>query len=150
MAPPDAAYNNPMYGSQLTAGSGSVRGYFDAMLKAGATAREMLVAAGITGLPTAKIKVKSLLMGGGLGRKFEADYIAQAETGLDGSGKVTAATYRIVSPSILFQRGWIPEGVPDGQCTEGCTALANAYAKLTGERKRSLPLGISVATSGDD
>jgi len=45
MAPPAAVYANPLYHQQLTAGSGSVRGYFDAMLKAGATAREMLVAA---------------------------------------------------------------------------------------------------------
>jgi isoquinoline 1-oxidoreductase beta subunit len=29
-------------------------------------------------------------------------------------------------------------------------ALANAYAKLTGIRKRSLPLSVSTATSGDN
>lgn len=115
------------------------------------------VAAGITGLPASAITVNSLLMGGGLGRKFEIDYIAQAvtiasqvgkpvkltwsreedfgndqyrpmalvkaKTGLDASGNVTASLFRIVSPSILFQRGWIPDGVADGQCTEGCVDL---------------------------
>lgn len=136
------------------------------------------VAAGITGLPAAKIKVKSLLMGGGLGRKFEADYIAQAvtiakqigkpvkltwsreedfandqyrpmalikaDTALDSSGNVTAATYRIVSPSILFQRQWIPEGVPDGQCTEGCTGLAYGFPNRKTEYIRhgaAIPVG---------
>ena len=36
------------------------------------------LAAAITGLPTSAITVHSTLMGGGLGRKFESDYVAEA------------------------------------------------------------------------
>ncbi len=136
------------------------------------------VAASITGLPASAITVKSLFMGGGLGRKFETDYIAQAvtiakqvgkpvkltwsreedfgndqyrpmalvkaETALDSAGNATAASFRIVSPSILFQRGWIPDGVADGQCTEGCTALPYGFASRRTEFVRhpaAIPVG---------
>lgn len=44
-APAAAAYNNPAYRSQLTGGSMSVRGYYQALRTAGAAAREMLIAA---------------------------------------------------------------------------------------------------------
>jgi len=44
-APVDAAYNNPMFGMQATGGSTTVRAHWDPMRKAGAAAREMLVAA---------------------------------------------------------------------------------------------------------
>ena len=45
-APVGAAYVNPAFGMQGTGGSQSIRGAWEPMRKAGATAREMLVAAG--------------------------------------------------------------------------------------------------------
>src|SRR2546425_11909410 len=44
-APADKAYINPMFGMQGTGGSTSVRAAYTPLLKAGAAAREMLVAA---------------------------------------------------------------------------------------------------------
>src|SRR5512144_3043056 len=44
-APVDQAFNNPVFGMQATGGSTSVRGHWEPMRKAGATARAMLVAA---------------------------------------------------------------------------------------------------------
>lgn len=44
-APADAAYNNPMFGMQATGGSTTVRAHWEPLRKAGAAAREMLVAA---------------------------------------------------------------------------------------------------------
>jgi isoquinoline 1-oxidoreductase subunit beta len=44
-APVSAAYNNPAFGMQATGGSTTVRGHWDVMRNAGATARAMLVAA---------------------------------------------------------------------------------------------------------
>jgi isoquinoline 1-oxidoreductase subunit beta len=44
-APPGAAFVNPGTGSQLTGGSMSVRGYYQALREAGATVRDMLVMA---------------------------------------------------------------------------------------------------------
>jgi isoquinoline 1-oxidoreductase beta subunit len=41
----DKAFNNPIFGMQATGGSTSVRGHWEPMRKAGAAAREMLVAA---------------------------------------------------------------------------------------------------------
>ncbi len=44
-APADVAYNNPAFGMQATGGSTTVRAHYEPMRKAGAAAREMLVAA---------------------------------------------------------------------------------------------------------
>jgi isoquinoline 1-oxidoreductase subunit beta len=44
-APPDKAYNNPIFGLQATGGSTSVRAFWDPLRKAGASARGMLVEA---------------------------------------------------------------------------------------------------------
>ena len=44
-APANAAYNNPAFGMQATGGSTTIRGHWDVMRNAGATARAMLVAA---------------------------------------------------------------------------------------------------------
>jgi isoquinoline 1-oxidoreductase beta subunit len=44
-APPDKAYNNPLFGLQATGGSTSVKAFWDPMRKAGATGRAMLVEA---------------------------------------------------------------------------------------------------------
>jgi isoquinoline 1-oxidoreductase beta subunit len=44
-APVDKAYDNPMFGMQATGGSTTVRAHWDPLRKAGAAAREMLVAA---------------------------------------------------------------------------------------------------------
>ena len=45
LAPTDPAYNNPIFGIQATGGSTSVRGHWLPLRKAGAAAREVLVAA---------------------------------------------------------------------------------------------------------
>jgi isoquinoline 1-oxidoreductase subunit beta len=44
-APANTAYNNPAFGMQATGGSTTIRGHWDVMRNAGATARAMLVAA---------------------------------------------------------------------------------------------------------
>lgn len=44
-APANSIYGNPMYHAQMTVGSGSIRGYYQTLRLAGATAREMLIAA---------------------------------------------------------------------------------------------------------
>jgi len=44
-APADAAYANPMFGMQVTGGSTTVRAHWEPLRKAGAAARQMLVAA---------------------------------------------------------------------------------------------------------
>ena len=44
-APANAAFANPLFHFQLTGGSSSIRGYYATLRKAGATAREMLIAA---------------------------------------------------------------------------------------------------------
>ncbi len=111
----------------------------------------------LTNLPASSINVHPTLMGGGLGRKIEQDYIAQAvqvakavskpvkltwsreedmandqyrpfalarvKAALDSKGNIIGWANRIVSPSILYQRGWIPDNVVDTQSTEGATGL---------------------------
>ena len=99
----------------------------------------------ITGLSASAITVHPTLLGGGLGRKIEQDYVAQAITvakaigkpvkltwrreedlshdqyrpmglvrvrlGADASGNVSSYNLRTVTPSPLFQRGWMgPNG----------------------------------------
>ncbi len=44
-APAGAIYANPLYHAQMTVGSGSMRGYYQSLRLAGATARDMLIAA---------------------------------------------------------------------------------------------------------
>ncbi|MGB8377999.1 MAG: molybdopterin cofactor-binding domain-containing protein, partial [Rhodanobacteraceae bacterium] len=117
-------------------------------------------AAALTGLPLEQISVHCTFMGGGLGRKFELDYVSQAvrvsmaigqpvkltwpreqdftndqyrpmalvrvRAGLDAAGNVVAWWYRNVSPSILFQRGWIGPNDVDSQAVDG--AIEQAYA----------------------
>ncbi len=117
-------------------------------------------AAALTGLPLEQISVHCTFMGGGLGRKFELDYVTQAvrvsmaigqpvkltwpreqdftndqyrpmalvrvRAGLDAAGSVVAWWYRNVSPSILFQRGWIGPNDVDSQAVDG--AIEQAYA----------------------
>ncbi len=116
-----------------------------------------LTASAITGFAPASIIVHPVLLGGGLGRKFEQDYIAYAVAaskavgapvkvtwqreqdfahdqyrplgvcrvtgGLDASGNLISWAYRNVSPGILFQRGWVPDGVLDSQASEGATDI---------------------------
>lgn len=119
-----------------------------------------LTAAALTGLAPDQITVHCTFMGGGLGRKFELDYVSQAirvsmavgqpvkltwpreqdftndqyrpmalvrvRAGLDAAGNVVAWWYRNVSPSILFQRGWIGPNDVDSQAVDG--AIEQAYA----------------------
>jgi isoquinoline 1-oxidoreductase beta subunit len=59
-APVDKAYANPMFGMQATGGSTTVRAHWEPMRKAGAAAREMLLAAaaGQWKLPVNKLRTK--------------------------------------------------------------------------------------------
>ena len=136
-------------------------------------------AAALTGLPLAKITVHTTLLGGGLGRKIEQDYIAQAvkvgmalpntpvktmwpreedfgkdmyrpmvlshvKAGLDMSNRLIAWQNRIISPSILAQRGWISAGSEDGQATEGATGLPYAMSSRLveyGAHPSPVPIG---------
>ncbi|MEI8340945.1 MAG: molybdopterin cofactor-binding domain-containing protein, partial [Verrucomicrobiota bacterium] len=118
-------------------------------------------AASLTGLATSQIQVHPTFLGGGLGRKFEVDYVIQAikiaqaigqpvkltwsreqdmandqyrptalsriQAGVDAAGNIVAWSNRIVSPSILGQRGWIPPAANDSQATDGATALVYGF-----------------------
>ncbi len=122
----------------------------------------LMTAQALTGFAPSQITVNTTLMGGGLGRKIEQDYIAQAimvamavkkpvkltwpreedfgrdqyrpmvlsqvTAGLDSSNQLLAWSNRVVSPSILAQRGWIASGAEDGQATEGATDLPYAMS----------------------
>lgn len=135
-------------------------------------------AAALTGLSPDQITVHTTMLGGGLGRKFELDYIEQAikvsiavaapvkltwpreqdftndqyrpmavarvRAGLDASGNVVAWWYRNVSPSILFQRGWIGPNDVDSQAVDGSTELAYELGARQIEYTRhpaSVPVG---------
>jgi isoquinoline 1-oxidoreductase beta subunit len=134
-------------------------------------------AAALTGLAPQQITVRSEFMGGGLGRKFEVDYVAQAiqvsqaiggpvkltwpreqdftndqyrpmalvrvRAGLDAAGNVVAWWYRNVSPSILFQRGWIGPNDVDSQAVDGSIELPYAFATRQVEYVRH-PAGVPV------
>lgn len=111
-------------------------------------------AASVTGLPTSAITVHTTLLGSGMGRKLETDFIAQAvkiaktkpgtpvqlmwprredfandffrpmallnvQAGLSSSGAITGWVNRIVTPSILMQKGYISAGQLDDQAVEG-------------------------------
>ncbi len=132
----------------------------------------------LTGLAASQITVNTTLMGGGLGRKIEQDYIAQAiqvgmavkrpvklmwpreedfgkdkyrpmvlsqvTAGVDSQNAIVAWNNRIVSPSILAQRGWIAAGAEDGQATEGATALPYAMGNRLveyGAHPSPVPIG---------
>jgi len=135
-------------------------------------------AAALTGLPAAKITVHTTLLGGGLGRKIEQDYIAQAvqvamavkvpvkltwpreedfgndmyrpmavcyvKGGVNSSNGISYWHNRIVTPSILAQRGWVAAGAEDGQATEGATGLAyNMGSRVVefGAHPSPIPIG---------
>lgn len=121
----------------------------------------VFTASAITGLAPDKIFVHSMLMGGGLGRKFEQDFVAQAvkvakaigkpvkltwsreedfgndqfrpmalsrvKAGLDANGRISGWVNRIVSPSILLQRGWIQDGQVDSQAVDGAVDLSYGF-----------------------
>ncbi|HEY8302281.1 MAG TPA: molybdopterin cofactor-binding domain-containing protein [Jatrophihabitans sp.] len=134
-------------------------------------------AAAVCGIDPAQVTVHTTLLGGGLGRKFENDFVSQAvqiskavaapvkltwpreqdfghdqyrpmaqiriRAGLAG-GTVHGWSDRIVSPSILFQRGWIPDGAVDSQAVEGATELPYAIADRLVEYVRhpaAVPVG---------
>ena len=130
----------------------------------------------ITGLPATSITVHPTLLGGGLGRKIEQDYVAQAvkiakavgkpvkltwsreedlshdqyrpaalvrvRLGLDATGQVSSYGARVVTPSPLFQRGWIPPTGNDN--VDGAVGLPYAFANRLVEYVRdpsSVPVG---------
>jgi isoquinoline 1-oxidoreductase beta subunit len=132
--------------------------------------------AGLTGFSPGQINVHPTLLGGGLGRKIEQDYISQAvrvakamgvpvkltwsreedfahdqyrpmalsrvRAGLDGAGNIIGWSNRIVSPSVLFQRGWIPANGLDN--IDGAVKLPYALATRLVEYVRhpaTIPVG---------
>ena len=132
----------------------------------------------LTGLPLSSIVVHTTLLGGGLGRKIEQDYIAQAVQvamaikkpvkltwpreedfgndlyrpmavarvigGTDHAGNIAGWENRIITPSILAQRGWIAAGAEDGQATEGATGLPYAMTSRLveyGAHPSPVPIG---------
>lgn len=135
-------------------------------------------AVSLTGLPASKINVHPTYMGGGLGRKFEQDYVIQAirvakalgkpvkltwsreedmahdqyrpmalirvRVALDAGGNIKGWAFRNVSPSILFQRGFLPTSGVDSQAVDGATKLAYAFGSRITEYARhpaTVPVG---------
>jgi isoquinoline 1-oxidoreductase beta subunit len=135
-------------------------------------------AAALTGLPASKILVHTTYLGGGLGRKFEQDYIAEAvqvamaikkpvkltwpreedfgndqyrpmavsyvKGGIDAQNRISYWRNRIVTPSILAQRGWVSAGAEDGQATEGATGLGYSMGSRVveyGAHPSPIPIG---------
>lgn len=133
----------------------------------------------ITGLPASQITVHVTLLGGGLGRKIEQDYVAHAiatskarnkpvkvtwsreqdmthdkyrpmsmsrvQATVDAStGAVTKWANRIVSPSIVAPRGWLPPGAVDQQVVDGAIGLPYAFGYRQTEwvpHPATIPLG---------
>lgn len=133
-------------------------------------------AAAICGIDPSRVVVHTTLLGGGLGRKFETDFVSQAvqtsraigapvkltwpreqDFGHDQyrpaalvrvragvtAGAVTGWHDRIVSPSILFQRGWIADGTVDSQAVDGAVGLPYAMSDRLVEYVRH-PAGVPV------
>jgi isoquinoline 1-oxidoreductase beta subunit len=83
-APADPAYNNPMFRSQGTGGSTTVRGHWTPLRQAGAAAREMLLVAAARqwGLEVAQLRTeRSHVLGPG-GRKLAYGALVQAASAL--------------------------------------------------------------------
>lgn len=132
----------------------------------------------LTGLDPSKIKVNTTYLGGGLGRKFEQDFINQAvriaqavkrpvkltwsreedfqhdqyrpmalsrvRATVDAAGNITGWYNRIVSPSILWQRGNPLSTGIDGQSVEGAIHLPYAFGSRLVEYVRhpaAIPVG---------
>ncbi len=141
------------------------------------TAQLMVMA--LCGLPEAKVVINVTLLGGGLGRKLEVDFISQAvQTALavkrpvkltwsreedfshdqfrpmaamrasvafGTAGYITAWSYRVVSDSIVAQRGRLLGATGDTQSHEGASALPYKFgARLTEHvtpRSSPIPVG---------
>ena len=136
------------------------------------------LAASLTGLSPNQITLHTTFLGGGLGRKFEMDYVTQAikvsmamgqpvkltwqreedfsrdqyrpmaivrvRAGLDADGNIVAWWYRNVSPSILFQRGWIGPNSVDSQAVDGSIGLSYIFGSRQIEYVRhpaAIPVG---------
>jgi isoquinoline 1-oxidoreductase subunit beta len=91
-APPDdKLYANPLIGFQVTGGSTSVRGFWEPLRRAGATAREMLVAAAAAswGVEASACRAeKGAVMHPGTGRKLGYGALAETAAGLPVPEKV--------------------------------------------------------------
>ena len=104
-APLAAVYNNPLLGAQITAGSSSVRGYFTALLEAGAIARQMLIRAGAAVL---KVKAADCIAQGGM--------VVVSATGAAVSfGSVAKAASKLTPPAsatLYSTNGYVLVGQP--------------------------------------
>lgn len=131
---------------------------------------------GLTGLAADAVTVHPMLLGGGLGRKIEQDYVAQAvrvalavqqpvqlmwpreedlghdqyrpmglirvRLGADAQQRVTAYQVRVVTPSPLYQRGWMPATGNDN--VDGAAGLSYGVANRLVEYVRhpaAVPVG---------
>lgn len=86
-APADPVYANPGMGGQMTAGSSSIRGYYEAMQNAGAMVREMLKRAAVNAFgPTATSCTTAngvvTVSGGGVTKTYTYGQLAPSANGL--------------------------------------------------------------------
>jgi isoquinoline 1-oxidoreductase beta subunit len=104
-APVAAVYQNPLLGAQMTAGSSSIRGYFQALLLAGAAARQMLVKAGAAALG---VPEKDCIASGG--------QVVDSRTGKSVSfGSVAKAASKLTPPQdppLYSTSGYVLVGQP--------------------------------------
>ena len=80
IAPAESVYKNPLFGTQMTAASTSVKSSWDILRRAGATAREMLIAAGAQNwnVPTSECRAeKGSVIHTPSGRKLGFGSLAQ-------------------------------------------------------------------------
>ena len=84
-APVDQAYNNPMFGMQATGGSTTVRAHWEPLRKAGAAAREMLVAAAAAQwkVPASECRTEAGQVIHASGKKLAYGALVPAATKLD-------------------------------------------------------------------
>ena len=54
---------------------------------------------------------------------YRPSALSQVKVGLDASGKITAWSNRIVAPSVLAQKGWMPFGTPDSVSIGSATGV---------------------------
>ncbi|MEJ0049017.1 MAG: molybdopterin cofactor-binding domain-containing protein [Rhodospirillales bacterium] len=104
-APLAAVFDNPLLGAQTTAGSSSVRGYFSALLEAGAIARQMLIEAGAAAMG---VKPKACVAAGG---KVVVKATGQSVT----FGSVAAAASQLKPPkkaTLYSNSGFVLVGQP--------------------------------------
>src|SRR5215470_1881238 len=85
----------------------------------GQTASHM-AAIGASGLPMDKVKIHTTYLGGGFGRRGEADFVAEA---VETSGKPTVFTQHLVQQSLMKRLGALPPNGVDFISMDGAASL---------------------------